>query len=76
MADKDNNKQFEELQKNLQSLFKNLNTDSMFVPMDKKSSKENQNFSEPDQSDNSNDNEILESIRNFDLKPREMLRIF
>ncbi len=72
MSDKDNNKQFEEMQKNLQSLFKNLNTNSMFVPINKGSAKDDQKFTESEESEDSNDSEILKSVKEFNQKPKDV----
>ncbi len=72
MSDKDNNKHFEEMQKNLQSLFKNFNSNSMFVPINKQSTEEDEKFTDSEHDADSSDDDILESIKEFSQKPRDV----
>ena len=73
MSEKDPNKPLEELQKQIQSMFKNINTKASFLHFDQNSSgqpKEKDGSSSG--SDSHQDEESLQRIKEFSLKPRDV----
>lgn len=71
MSDKDSHKGLEELQKQLQSMLKNLNPNAMFVSMSDLSGAREQPKA-PELNEPEDDDELLQQIREFTLKPREI----
>ncbi len=65
MSDKDSKKSAEDLQNQIQSLLRNMNVQAGFVPITSKPSEE-------DIDEAFDDDELLDKIREFSLKPREI----
>ena len=72
MSDKDNTKSFEELQKQIQSMFRNMGPKSGFVHQSQASSESPDDQKGSLDDDEKNAEEILNRIRDFKLKPREV----
>ena len=73
MSEKDPNKTLEELQKQIQNMFKNLNPNATFLHFDQGAADRTQNKEQNGTESNSSDTEeSLERIKDFRLKPREV----
>ncbi len=69
---KDDNKSFEDLQKQLQSLFKNLNAQSAFISFGEAANETGagERKRTRNKKETAKKNEAIENIKNFNLKPR------
>ncbi len=73
MGENDPNKSIEDLQKQLQSMFKNLNANAQFVPFGQRTDEERTTDGGSDASrDAPEENAALAGIRDFYLKPKEI----
>ena len=73
MSEKDPNKSLEELQKQIQNMFKNLNTKAAFVQFDPSSTPDSEGKNEGGTKTGSSKNgESLQRIKEFNLKPRDV----
>ena len=71
MKDKDPNKSLEDLQKQIQNMFKNLNTQAAFVQFDPSSSTRTEEKNGVG-TNNAPNEETLQRIKEFNLKPRDV----
>jgi len=65
-------KTVEDIPKELQSMFRNLNANAVFTPFSQTASNDDTDANEPTPDDDDRAAEVLQRIREFNLKPREI----